>query len=184
MASQSLNEEIIVLSLEWLWQQLGILAYDDLLFNHTIATAFGTHADASTFRTAWAEGDFTGLPAIEIRNSTELNGANGAFAVATSKIYLAQEFIDANSKIPGAIGVVLLEEYGHYIDIKMNIDDSTGDEGYIFAILAQGKSLNELELAALKAEDDTSIISINGNLITAEESNSIIVTNNKNNTSK
>jgi hypothetical protein len=64
---------------------------------------------------------------------------------------------------------VILEEIGHYVDAQINQVDSAGDEGAIFASLVQGESLNAETLQVLKAEDDSSIINLEGEAITVEQ---------------
>jgi hypothetical protein len=58
-----------------------------------MAVAFGDGAEVEALRTAWLSEDFAGFPEIEVRYSVDINGANGAFASATNKIYLSQEFL-------------------------------------------------------------------------------------------
>lgn len=97
-------------------------------FDDQIKIAFGNSADASTIKTAFAKGDFSDLPQIEIRSASEINGANGAFSAHTGKIYLSQEFLNFNAKNPRAITSVLIEEIGHYVDSQINTTDAAGDE--------------------------------------------------------
>lgn len=169
MTTQNLLSPILNQALASVWYQLGQFASNDILFNSVISTAFGESADASSFQTAWAKGNFSGFPPIEVRNRSEINEANGAFAFATGKIYLSQEFIDANVNNVGVITAVLLEEYGHYVDSKINLTDSAGDEGDIFARLVQGEGISESELAVLKAEDDSAIVMLDGQLVQIEQ---------------
>ncbi|MFM6673024.1 MAG: calcium-binding protein, partial [Dolichospermum sp.] len=70
-----------------------------------------------------------------------------------------------------AISAVLLEEIGHYVDAQINLSDSAGDEGAIFAALVQGNSLDTTTLQALKAEDDHATITVNGQNIQVEQQN-------------
>jgi hypothetical protein len=60
---------------------------------------------------------------------------------------------------PAAVADVLLEEIGHSVDARLNVTDSPGDEGAIFAAVVQGKELSEGELQGLKSEDDWFIAS-------------------------
>ena len=69
--------------------------------------AFGVGVNPTDLRQAWLAGQFA-LPPIEIRPRTELNGADGAFAVATGKIYLAQELLE--NRALEEVVPVLLEE--------------------------------------------------------------------------
>ncbi len=109
------------------------------------------------------------MPSVEIRRASEINGAKGAFAAATGTIYLAHEFIEANIESPDIITAVLLEEYGHYIDSQINVHDSAGDEGDIFARLVQGKTISPSELESLKAEDDTALALLDGQVVQIEQ---------------
>ncbi|MFN5895779.1 MAG: hypothetical protein ACK45Z_24590, partial [Dolichospermum sp.] len=84
-------------------------------------------------------------------------------------IYLSANFLATSTA--EAISEVLLEEIGHFIDAHINISDSAGDEGAIFAALVQGYSLDTQTLQALKAEDDHATITVNGQNIQVEEQN-------------
>jgi peptidoglycan hydrolase-like protein with peptidoglycan-binding domain len=99
------------------------------------------------------------MPKIEILPAANLN-ANGAFGEGT--IYLSENFLSENITNPKAVSSVLLEEVGHYLDRELNSVDSAGDEGNIFAKLVQGETITGTELKALKSEDDSAIISFNG----------------------
>ncbi len=117
----------------------------------------------------WATTDLTNFPKIEVRPGAEINQAKGAFAAATNTIYLSQELVDQNRGNVDDIASVLLEEYGHYLDSQVNPIDSPGDEGAIFADLVQGKALSQGELAALKAEDDSAIVILDGKEVRIEQ---------------
>jgi hypothetical protein len=135
-------------------------------------TAFGSMYNSeqvNVLLSQWKSGDFSGFPSIEIRDRAEINGANGAFATTTGKIYLAQEFVDANGDQPEVIAAVLLEEYGHYLDSQINLTDSAGDEGNIFARSVQGEFISEPELAVLKSEDDTATLLLDGQVVQVEQ---------------
>ncbi len=95
---------------------------------------FGDRLDGEKVRVlaaTWAAGDFSTFPEIEVRDAAEINGARGAFAQTTGKIYLSRELVNAGDV--GAIGSVLRQEYGHYIDAQINPEDAPGDEGALFA---------------------------------------------------
>ncbi|MFM6267379.1 MAG: calcium-binding protein, partial [Dolichospermum sp.] len=66
---------------------------------------------------------------------------------------------------------VILEEIGHYVDAQINQVDSAGDEGAIFSELVQGNSLDVATLDALRAENDQTIIIVNGEIIQVEQAN-------------
>lgn len=134
--------------------------------------AFGNSFDvekAVKLASAWAQGDFSEFPEIEIRSEAEINGALGAFAAATGKIYLSREFVAKNAGNVTAVAGVLLEEFGHFVDSQINTVDAIGDEGEIFSDLVQGKALSQGELAALKGEDDSAIVVLDGELRAIEQ---------------
>ena len=135
-------------------------------------TAFGTgyiRSVAEILRLQWQAGDFSQLPQIEILDSSILGGANGAYATSTNKIYLSANYVATAT--PENLVSTLLEEIGHFVDAQINLTDSAGDEGAIFAELVQGYSLNDATLQALKAEDDHRNITVNGQVIQVEQQN-------------
>jgi hypothetical protein len=110
-------------------------------------------------------------PSLVVLDGTVLK-ANGAFSQDTNTIYLSRDFLNRNIGNLGAITPVLLEEIGHYIDSKLNTTDSPGDEGQFFAALVQGTLLDIAKLTAIKAEDDSRLITINDRQYLVEESSS------------
>jgi pimeloyl-ACP methyl ester carboxylesterase len=134
--------------------------------------AFGENWDAAGAKAlaeGWFQGDFSDLPPMKVVSSAEIGGANGAFAAATNTIYLSKEFLTQNAMNPAAVADVLLEEIGHSVDARLNVTDSPGDEGAIFAAVVQGKDLSQGELQALKGEDDRATATIDGKVIEIEE---------------
>jgi Ca2+-binding RTX toxin-like protein len=155
------------------YNQLSTFADLDNFWN-LFDTAFGTQynrSGAEILRLQWLSGDFSQLPQIEILDSSILGNANGAYASSNNQIYLSANFLATSTA--EAISAVLLEEIGHFIDAHINISDSAGDEGAIFAALVQGNSLDTQTLQALKAEDDHATITVNGQNIQVEQ-NSVI----------
>jgi len=153
--------------------QLQLLANDPTHFNSAVELAFGSDvlvSDASTLQQEWQAGDFSRLPSIEILSSTQLWGAKGAYASANNTIYLSEDFIRLNTDNIDAISRVLTEEIGHFIDSKINLKDSPGDEGELFSNLVSGNSLSLTQLQALKTEDDTAILNLDGKAIEIEQS--------------
>ena len=132
-------------------------------------TAFGTQynrSGAEILRLQWLSGDFSQF-ALEILDSSILGGANGAYAGSNNKIYLSANFLATSTA--EAISAVLLEEIGHFVDAKINLTDSAGDEGAIFAALVQGHSLNAQTLTNLRAENDYATITVNGKELIVEQ---------------
>lgn len=168
----SLNTEIIdeaVVSIQIL---LTALANDEA-FSDKMMLAFGSLIDVEKveeLRQQLTAGNFEGLPKIEIRPADEINGANGAFSKDTNTIYLSREYLSQNSINPNAVANVLLEEIGHFVDAQINSSDAYGDEGAIFSALAQGVPIDEPALQALKAENDTAIITLDRQFVAIEQS--------------
>lgn len=170
--ANSMLEQYLLLTLEQalLGAQEQLQAFaSDSEFGQKIELAFGSGASAEELRKAWLAGDFSQLPRIEIRSATEINGARGAFAGVNNTIYLSQELIVENSNNVNAVIDVLLEEIGHFVDWQINVSDTPGDEGAIFSALVQCKVLDEAELKVLRAEDDTTTIFLNGQIIGIEQ---------------
>jgi hypothetical protein len=131
-------------------------------------TAFGQGYDrsrAAELRAQWQAGDFSHLPPVIITD--ELGAASGGYAASTDTIYLSQSLLDSGD--PAQIVAVLLEEIGHSVDARINTTDAPGDEGAIFSALVRGESLSAAALATLRAEDDSAIVSINGEMLTLEQ---------------
>ncbi|MGL6283715.1 MAG: LGFP repeat-containing protein, partial [Microcoleaceae cyanobacterium] len=129
---------------------------------------------ANTLKQNWLNGDFSFMPPVEIVAKGEIAGANGAFAQATNTIYLSQKFLRENGTNSQAVADVLLEEIGHSIDSKINVTDSPGDEGEIFAGIVQEKTFKAEDLESLKAESDITILDLYGQKYPAEMNSFVI----------
>lgn len=149
-------------------ERLRVFA-SDTEFSQNIALAFGEGIVTEPLQTAWLAGDVSNFPQIEIVSGTEINGARGAYADATNRIYLSEEFLSLKKANPEAIASILLEEYGHRVDAVLNTSDAPGDEGAIFSALVQGKILSEEQLQQLKTVDDTATVTINGQVVEIEQ---------------
>ncbi|MFM6323261.1 MAG: pre-peptidase C-terminal domain-containing protein [Microcystis panniformis] len=155
-------------------QAQGLLAnfVNDISLSSKIDLVFGTQVDSSAAKsliTELAREDSTALPKIEIRSELEINGANGAFAGQNYTIYLSRQFIEENAGNLPAITAVLLEEIGHAIDFRLNASDTPGDEGELFASLVRGIELSDAELQRVKTEDDSAVITIDGETVQIEQ---------------
>jgi Ca2+-binding RTX toxin-like protein len=155
----------------------------DKRFIEVITESFGDRFDSEAIenlRQQWAKGDFSELPPVQILPAANLNGARGGFSRDTNTIYLSQDFINLNAANPEAIAAVLLEEIGHFVDSSINSSDASGDEGAIFAALVQGKPVTKAELQELKAENDSAVLFLEGQVIQIEKADSYTGTNLKN----
>ncbi|MEA5620629.1 sodium:calcium exchanger, partial [Cronbergia sp. UHCC 0137] len=140
-------------------------------FIEKMRSAFGDTFDpeaALNLANAWKNQDFSIIPTITLLSSAELNGANGAYGASTNTIYLSAEFVRDNQH---CLVDVVLEELGHRIDSLLNQTDSAGDEGAIFAALVLGVSLSVEDLQLLRAEDDRTVIILDGQSIAIEQQN-------------
>lgn len=144
-------------------------------FSDKIRLAFGENFNndrLESIRQEWIDGNFSNLPDLEVRSAKEINHANGAFDALNNKIYLSQEYINENANNPQVITDVLLEEIGHFVDAKINLLDTPGDEGKIFAALVQDTNLSESTIEAWKLENDIATITLDNQVIQIEQSNS------------
>ena len=173
----TLLDTAIVSALDYLQALSNQAHFWDLL-----GVSFGENIDrdrAAELRAQWQAGDFSHLPPVIITD--ELGAASGGYAASTDTIYLSQSLLDSGD--PAQIVAVLLEEIGHSVDARINATDAPGDEGAIFSALVRGESLSAATLATLRAEDDSAMVSLNGEMLTLEQAvivgaNEIIITTN------
>ncbi|MEA5549740.1 Calx-beta domain-containing protein [Anabaena cylindrica UHCC 0172] len=140
-------------------------------FQSQIHFIFGDNLDAGNLKeitSQWLVGNFQTLPQIEVLNSTVFpTNTLGAFAGETNKIYLSEKLLKSgNTEL---IKETVLEEVGHSLDKQINIVDTPGDEGQLFAAVITGKQLNAEQIAEIKTEDDTTKIFADGQLLTVEQ---------------
>ena len=136
-----------------------------------IESVFGTDYSSELIERALSKfqlNDFSDLPSIKIIPSQNLEGANGGYDDLNGLIYLSSDFIANNQHDPEEITRVVLEEIGHFLDAKINQQDTPGDEGAIFA--AKVLSL-ELETGVLD-ENDFNTITIGDRTVQIEQSTS------------
>ncbi|MBK1989788.1 DUF4114 domain-containing protein [Sphaerospermopsis aphanizomenoides BCCUSP55] len=112
---------------------------------------------------------------VSIIDAKILGNANGTYAESLNTIFLADNFVENNST--EIIAEVLTEEFGHFIDAKINKTDSAGDEGRIFTKLVFNQTFTPEELNSLKAEDDHAVICYNNQFINIEKSEVEIINN-------
>ena len=142
-------------------------------FNEQMMLAFGNDIDAHWLKEEWRSHNFT-FPNIEVVSNNTINGANGAFSSDTNTIYLSAEFLTANQSDLDVVNSVLLEEYGHYLDNEFNSVDSPGDEGAIFSAVVRGEKLTDNDLQQLRNEDDSAVVSIDGEEVAIEQNELIV----------
>jgi large repetitive protein len=125
-----------------------------------LALAFGQGIDADLAKNVSQK-----LPNIQVVEDSILGQANGAYALTSNTIFLSQSLVERGDQ--QEIVAVLLEEIGHSIDGYLNTQDSTGDEGEIFAKLVNGQ-VNSENYQPMLTEDDHNQIIWNGQVLAVE----------------
>ncbi len=154
------------------------LSQDSSRFYNTLGQVLGSTFDVSlaeSFRIQWSSGDFSQIPTIKILDSGMAPGMLGAYARSTNNIYLAQSIIDAEQ--PNLISNILLEEIGHFLDAKLNVSDTPGDEGELFSAIVRDIYLSQDQYDGIQSKDDSDFITVNGELISVEAHSSYYVYN-------
>ena len=128
------------------------------------AEVFGDKANTVEFQSVigqWQVGVFSQLPTVQVVSAADMNGADGAYASSTQKIYLS----DAAFGMGAAI--TLTEEIGHFLDSKVG-EDTVGDEGERFASSVFDVQLSSDELSRINNENDYGFITVGGQSIAVE----------------
>jgi CARDB/Calx-beta domain/FG-GAP-like repeat len=139
-------------------------------FDQLMIVAFGENHDvaiAELFFQKLAQGNDV-LPRVELIDGDSLNGAYGVYSQANDTVYLSRIFVEAGNL--EALTGVLIEEFGHGIDARVNAIDTVGDEGDIFSRLVRQQPIDEESLRFLKMEDDHAQVTIDGVSFTVEQS--------------
>jgi subtilisin family serine protease len=168
----------------WLEVQNLLTAFaNDPQSQDILLAAFGdtfNREAATSFLKTEIGNNFSNLPNFEIRNSAEINHANGAYSSTTNTIYLAAELLerndnDFNNNNDQIIESVILEEIGHFLDQRFNSADAPGDEGNLFAAFVQRDNqkdnLSDADIAQIKSEDDTATVILDEQTIKLEQAN-------------
>jgi Ca2+-binding RTX toxin-like protein len=103
---------------------------------------------------------------MQVVPDQDMGIATGAYAAATDMVYLRESFV-ANGDVE-AISAVIVEELGHAIDSRVNIQETPGDEGAIFSLLVNKIKVTQNLLAELRAENDWGTILVNGQRLAVE----------------
>ncbi|MEA5579502.1 Calx-beta domain-containing protein, partial [Anabaena sp. UHCC 0451] len=147
-------------------------------FQSQMHSIFGDNFNAGKLKeitSGWLVGDFNQLPHVEILDASVFpTNTLGAFAGETNKIYLSEILLSsANTEL---IENTIFEEIGHSVDKEINIADTPGDEGQLFAAVLTGKHLNAAQIAEIKTEDDTTTIFVDGRFLKVEQAATSTVT--------
>jgi arsenate reductase-like glutaredoxin family protein len=103
---------------------------------------------------------------LQDKSGTQTSGqALGAYSQSNDTVYISRELLHSD---PSKAEKILTEEVGHAIDTRVNVSDAKGDEGDIFSRQIHGESMSAETLKALKQENDSGVIEINGNKVEVE----------------
>ncbi|HEY9879774.1 MAG TPA: VCBS domain-containing protein [Leptolyngbyaceae cyanobacterium] len=151
----SLNEGTLTDSMLLAQQQLQSFAQSENFWS-ILDSVFGTaydRAQAEAIQLEWQIGDFSLLPEIQALDSVSMLGILGGYA--DNVVYLNADFIvNASSN---QIGAVLLEEFGHWLDSRINTTDAVGDEGRLFSAVLTSDIGSEQALGILELDDHSVI---------------------------
>jgi hypothetical protein len=112
--------------------------------------------------------------AVDLRSNGELAGAFAAYAASghtgSERIYVNGDKLNNGLLDVNLATSALLEEFGHALDWRLNGGaDSPGDEGQLFAAEVSGVVLTAEQRAAIDAEDDTAMLTIDGVQVGVEQ---------------
>lgn len=82
---------------------------------------------------ALAQGDFSGLPAVELMADDELPGARSHFSESSQTVFLNTTWLAGSDQ--EAVLHELTMRWGEHLDVLLNTSDTPGDEGSHFAAL-------------------------------------------------
>jgi Ca2+-binding RTX toxin-like protein len=116
----------------------------------------------------WSSGDFQNIPEILILDGEDMDGALGAYATSTQKIYLNKDWLGSASA--DQADLVLTEELGHYLDDLLNATDTPGDEGEYFSRILNEQAPTDPQKQVLRSEYDFGDVVLEGTRVTAEKS--------------
>jgi hypothetical protein len=115
----------------------------------------------------WSSGTWNQIPRIELLEADTLKNAAGAYVSTLELIVLNEAWLEQASD--EAILFVLTEELGHWLDDRLNSEDTPGDEGAQFATLLLGEPDSSWGLASWQERgDDSTTLLINGEWVAVE----------------
>jgi hypothetical protein len=82
---------------------------------------------------ALAQGDFSGLPTVELIADDELPGARSHFSESSQTVFLNTSWLAGSDQ--DAVLHELTLRWGEHLDVLLNTSDTPGDEGSHFAAL-------------------------------------------------
>ena len=146
-------------------------------FDSVFAEAFGVNyskAAAHAIQDQLKRGDLSQLARVEVISAAELENARAVYAGLNSTIYLSDQFLAEASSTE--LQAVLLEEFGHAIDARVNARDQQGDEGELFSLRVRDVTPTPKDLSRIMQEDDRRTLSIQGSELVVEQAAAVIYT--------
>lgn len=147
--------------------QFESVAKDESLFDGVMKFVFGESYDqdaAGQLRQKSLAGDYDWLPPIRFLENEDMNGGYGAYDSKAQAIYLNASLRD-NLKLASE---TVVEEIGHFIGDRLNKIDTRGDEGELFRRVLAGENLSDEQIAAIRAEDDSGQVTVDGKKVDVE----------------
>lgn len=148
-------------------QRVGERAHNKQDFHKMMKNIYGDRYDQKTvedLRQRALSGDFSFLPKARFVSDAALQGNHAAYDAQSGTILL-NEKLAGN---PQLLADSYAEEAGHHIDTLFGKGDAVGDEGELLRHALAGRELTAAEIAAIRAEDDTGTITVDGKQIEVE----------------
>ena len=154
-------------------------------YGELLAAVYGTAglsaeafaAAAESLRLRILAGDRLGLR-LQVVDPAGMNGASAAYAAGN--VYVNGALLGGTSS-PSLLMALLLEEIGHAIESQLNPSpgtDTSGDEGEMFSTLVTGTRLSEAQLTRFTTENDSTNITVNGQVVMVEASTAVATSHN------
>jgi len=152
-------------------------ASDPEAFHSLMQQSFGDQYDkaaAEDIRQQTLNGDFSWMPEVKLVDGATLTDVSGqqngeagmgAYSKDNDTIYLSRDLLASD---PAKAEEILTEEVGHALDARINTSDAAGDEGDIFSRLSHGEEISDTELTALRSENDSGTIMVDGREVEVE----------------
>lgn len=148
-------------------QRIGERAHNKQDFHKLMKQIYGDRYDQKVvekFRQSALNGDFSFLPKARFVSDAALKGNHAAYDAQSGTILLNQKLAGN----PQLLADYYAEEAGHHMDTFFGKGDAVGDEGQLLRHALAGEQLSATEIAAIRAEDDTGTITVDGKEITVE----------------
>lgn len=146
-------------------EQFGDKAKNPAEFDAFMRSVFGEGYDtakAEEFRQKALAGDFSWLPPVRFVDAATLQGGKGAFVAEEGVVLPNRDLSTAE------LAKVYVEEAGHFVDSQINTADTVGDEGELFRRVLSGERLTAADIAAIRADDDHGVITVDGKQVEVE----------------